>query len=67
LVGTHRSNLVLQDWCVRIAPTDIIAAIIGESGTGKRVVANLIPRAVGPERRVRGAEPRGDRAGTGAG
>jgi DNA-binding NtrC family response regulator len=42
LVGTHRSTLELNEWCLRIAPTDIIPGIIGETGTGKRVVASLI-------------------------
>jgi DNA-binding NtrC family response regulator len=42
LVGTHRSTLELNEWCMWIAPTDIIAGIVGETGTGKRVVAKLI-------------------------
>ncbi len=42
LVGTHRSTLELNEWCVWIAPTDIIPGIIRETGTGKRVVASLI-------------------------
>jgi DNA-binding NtrC family response regulator len=42
LVGAHPSTLKLNEWCVRIALTDIIPGIIGETGTGKRVVANLI-------------------------
>lgn len=44
-VGSHPAFLAAVEMCRHVAPTDIPVLILGETGTGKEVLARLIHRA----------------------